>query len=45
MGYWVSQNLIQSRYTIFDGLENGPEAFFSLFRGGNTGKALVRLDA
>jgi NADPH-dependent curcumin reductase CurA len=44
MGYWVSEGLIQSRYTIFDGLENGPKAFFSLFSGGNTGKALVRLD-
>ncbi|GFE94787.1 NADP-dependent oxidoreductase [Acetobacter persici] len=45
MGYWVSKGLIQSRYTIFDGLDNGPKAFFSLFSGGNTGKALVRLDA
>ncbi|MCQ9153989.1 NADP-dependent oxidoreductase [Acidomonas methanolica] len=45
MGDWVSRGLIQSRYTIFDGLESGPEAFFSLFSGGNTGKALVRLDA
>ncbi|BAK84755.1 NADP-dependent oxidoreductase [Komagataeibacter medellinensis] len=45
MGYWVSKGLIQSRYTIFNSLDNGPEAFFSLFSGGNTGKALVRLDA
>ncbi|MBS4076657.1 NADP-dependent oxidoreductase, partial [Ameyamaea chiangmaiensis] len=45
MGYWVSRGLIESRYTTFDGLENGPKAFFSLFSGGNTGKALVRLDA
>ncbi|AEI38634.1 NADP-dependent oxidoreductase [Zymomonas mobilis] len=43
MGYWVSKGMIKSRYTIFDGLEKGPEAFFSLFSGGNTGKALVRL--
>ncbi|MFT9089777.1 MAG: NADP-dependent oxidoreductase [Gluconacetobacter sp.] len=45
MGYWVSKGLIQSRYTTFEGLENGPEAFFSLFSGGNTGKALVHLGA
>jgi len=43
MGYWVSEGLIESHYTTFDGIENGPEAFFSLFSGGNTGKALVRL--
>ncbi|MFT9095036.1 MAG: NADP-dependent oxidoreductase [Gluconobacter cerinus] len=43
MGYWVSKGMIDSRYTIFDSLEKGPEAFFSLFSGGNTGKALVRL--
>lgn len=44
MGYWMSKGLIQSRYTIFDGLDKRPEAFFSLFSGGNTGKTLVRLD-
>jgi len=26
-----------------DGLDNAPGAFISLFRGGNTGKMIVRL--
>lgn len=43
MAYWMSRGWIQSRYTVFDGIERGPEAFLSLFSGGNTGKALVRL--
>ena len=45
MSLWLARGMIQTRYTVFEGLERGPEAFLSLFSGGNTGKALVRVEA
>jgi NADPH-dependent curcumin reductase CurA len=35
--------LLKSRETIAEGLEQAPEAFISLLRGGNIGKQLVRV--
>ena len=40
---WLSQGKIYSEETIFDGLENMPQAFLGLFSGANLGKMLVRL--
>ena len=43
MGGWIASGAVKSRETVRDGLEAMPEAFIDLFRGGNTGKMLVRL--
>jgi NADPH-dependent curcumin reductase CurA len=34
---------VKSRETVREGLDAMPEAFLDLFRGGNTGKMLVRV--
>jgi len=43
MGQWLRTGQIRFDETVVDGLENAPEAFLRLLRGGNTGKMLVRL--
>jgi len=43
MGGWIAGGQVKSRETIRDGLEAAPDAFLDLFRGGNTGKMLVRV--
>jgi NADPH-dependent curcumin reductase CurA len=43
MSGWIASGKVTSRETIHDGLEAAPQAFLDLFRGGNTGKMLVRL--
>jgi len=40
---WLREGKLQHTETVVDGLDNAPEAFLSLLRGGNTGKMLVRL--
>ena len=40
---WVAEGKIQWKETVLEGIENAPEAFFSLFRGDNLGKMLVKL--
>jgi hypothetical protein len=42
---WLRDGKLQYAETVVDGLENAPDAFLSLLRGGNTGKMLVRLSA
>ena len=39
----IASNQIRWTETVYDGLENAPEAFMGLFTGANTGKMLVRL--
>jgi NADPH-dependent curcumin reductase CurA len=39
----VASNALQSRETVFEGLEATPGAFLGLFSGANMGKMLVRL--
>ncbi|XP_050413962.2 prostaglandin reductase 1 [Patella vulgata] len=39
---WLQQGKLQFRETVTEGFENMPEAFQSLFSGGNTGKAVVK---
>ena len=43
MAPWLASGEIVAAQTVVEGLENTPEAFLSLFRGGNTGKMLVKL--
>jgi hypothetical protein len=43
MGGWIASGRVKSRETVREGLEATPEAFLDLFRGGNTGKMLVKL--
>ncbi len=40
---WVRSGRLKYREDIVEGLENAPEAFLRLFRGGNFGKLLVRV--
>jgi NADPH-dependent curcumin reductase CurA len=40
---WVAEGKFKLRDTVFEGLENAPDAFLGLFTGANLGKALVRL--
>jgi NADPH-dependent curcumin reductase CurA len=40
---WVQQGRVKWRQTVYEGLENAPQAFLDLFSGGNTGKAVVRI--
>jgi hypothetical protein len=43
MAGWLASGRIEAAETVVDGLENTPQAFLSLFAGGNTGKMLVKL--
>ncbi len=43
MGRWISEGNISWKETVFNGIEQAPEAFIGLFTGGNTGKMLVKL--
>ncbi len=40
---WLREGKLQNRETVYEGFENTPEAFIGLFRGDNTGKAIVKL--
>ena len=39
----VASGKVVARETVYEGVANGPEAFIGLFRGANTGKAVVRV--
>ena len=40
---WMQSGKVQTRETVFDGIENMPAAFIGLFEGKNVGKMLVKL--
>jgi NADPH-dependent curcumin reductase CurA len=40
---WLREGKLQHAETIIEGLDQAPEAFLSLLRGGNTGKMVVSL--
>lgn len=40
---WLRSGRLTARTTITDGIRNTPQAFISMLRGGNIGKALVRV--
>lgn len=43
VGGYLAAGRLQARETIVEGIANAPGAFLRLFRGGNTGKMVVRL--
>ena len=43
VGPMLAAGKIHFRETVYEGLENAPEAFNGLFEGANTGKAVVRV--
>ncbi|RRJ82259.1 NADP-dependent oxidoreductase [Aestuariirhabdus litorea] len=43
MVQWIQQGKVSWRETVFNGIEQAPEAFIGLFEGKNTGKMLVKL--
>jgi NADPH-dependent curcumin reductase CurA len=40
---WLREGRLSHTETVVDGLDRAPDAFISLFHGGNTGKMIVRL--
>lgn len=44
MTKWVTEGKIKAEETVENGIGRAPNAFLSLFTGGNTGKMLVKLD-
>lgn len=44
MSQWISEDRIRLQETIFEGLENAPKAFVSLFNGKTVGRTLVKID-
>jgi NADPH-dependent curcumin reductase CurA len=43
MAAWLKEGRLNYEETVYDGLESIPRAFIGLFKGENTGKAIVRL--
>jgi NADPH-dependent curcumin reductase CurA len=44
MSKWISEDKIKLKECIFEGLENAPRAFVSLFIGDSMGRTLVRIN-
>lgn len=40
---WMAAGKVESRETVYEGIENAPDAFMGLFTGANTGKMVVKL--
>jgi NADPH-dependent curcumin reductase CurA len=40
---WISEGKLKYRETVAEGIENAPQAFIDLLKGGNTGKQIVQL--
>ncbi|WP_407319702.1 NADP-dependent oxidoreductase [Isoptericola halotolerans] len=45
MSGWFSEGRISYDETVVDGIENAPQAFLDMMRGGNVGKMVVRTNA
>ena len=41
---WLRSGEVTALQTVVDGIENAVDAFLGMLKGGNVGKALVRLD-
>jgi NADPH-dependent curcumin reductase CurA len=44
MAGWLTDGSVRTAETVVTGVEHAPQAFTSLFTGGNTGKLLVRVE-
>ena len=40
---WIQEGKLKVRETVTDGFENMPRAFIEMMRGGNVGKAVVKV--
>lgn len=40
---WVKDGKIKYKETVTEGFENMPKAFIDMLKGGNTGKAVVKV--
>ena len=40
---WIKEGKLKYRETVAEGVENAPQAFIDLLKGGNTGKQIVQL--
>ena len=43
MSKWIAEGKVKWKENIFEGLENAPRAFVSLFKGESLGRTLVKL--
>jgi NADPH-dependent curcumin reductase CurA len=43
MSKWINEGKIKWKENIYEGLENAPKAFVSLFKGESLGRTLVKL--
>ncbi len=43
MGQWLAEGKVHAEQTIYEGLNNAPDAFIGLFEGKNRGKMVVKL--
>ena len=44
MSKWINEGTIKWKENIFQGIENAPKAFVSLFKGESLGRTLVMID-
>lgn len=40
---WVQEGKLKYRETVTQGFENMPKAFIDLYKGANTGKAIIKV--
>ena len=43
MTKWIKEGKIKFKETIYDGIDNAPQAFVDLLNGKNIGKMLVKI--
>lgn len=43
LGQWLSDGSFKAKYTITEGIENGPEALVGMLQGKNFGKAVLKI--
>ncbi|RTR34289.1 NADP-dependent oxidoreductase [Shewanella atlantica] len=43
MGQWLASGAVKAEQTVYEGLEQAPDAFIGLFEGKNRGKMVVKL--